>query len=171
MTVGNAMNLPIQPQQLLKHLQTDITACEQLLALLEQERKALGERDMETIEGLLQQKAEKLSILEASAQVRTDWSKNYLSANSKDQQALKQAWQKILEQLDHPQLQQLWERLKELQLACKTANEVNGKILARNQKTFSRLLEIVRGQTATPKLYSAAGKSTASHISHKVGEA
>ncbi|SMF36142.1 flagella synthesis protein FlgN [Alteromonadaceae bacterium Bs31] len=165
------MNIPIQAQELVTHLQADIAACESLLELLEQERSALGERDTETIEALLEQKAEQLSILEASAQTRTRWSKQYLSADAVDQEPLKRAWQSLLDQAEHPQLVQLWEHLKELQQACKAANEVNGKILARNQKTFGRLLEIVRGQTATPKLYSAAGKSTASHISQKVGEA
>ncbi|WP_083608015.1 flagella synthesis protein FlgN [Teredinibacter haidensis] len=165
------MTMQISPPELIQQLQQDIAACEQLLSLLEQEREALGARDMEKLDTIIEQKAVQLSALEASAQARTLWAREHLQLNPADENAMRTAWQEMLDSANIPQLSKAWSRLKELQLACKDANEVNGKILSRNQKTFGRLLDIVRGQTATPNLYSAAGKSTSNHISHKVGEA
>ncbi|WP_185231314.1 flagella synthesis protein FlgN [Teredinibacter franksiae] len=165
------MSGQISPQQLTQQLQSDILACETLLGLLEKEKTALSSRDVDAMDGIIEQKAEQLTSLEASAQQRSQWSRDYLGQSGSDLEALKQAWANMLTSTGTPQLVEQWQKLKDLQIACKQANEVNGKILARNQKTFGRLLEIVRGQTAAPNLYSAAGKSTSGHISQKVGEA
>jgi len=164
------MNTP-NAAALTQHLQQDIQACETLLQLLEQERTALSERDLESMEAIIEKKATCLSLLEQSAKNRTAWSQQFVTSDAQDQQAVSEAWQTLLQQTNQQQLVDQWQQLKTLQSACKKANEVNGKILARNQKTFGRLLEIVRGQTASPSLYSTAGKATSSHISHKIGEA
>lgn len=159
------------PQRILSQLDTDISACELLLTLLEQEREALANRDIDALDTIIEGKATQLKQLEASAQNRTAWARQYLGNNANGLDEIKKAWQNLVEDAAIPQLKERWESLKTLQNSCKEKNEANGKILARNQKTFNRLLDIVRGQTATPNLYSAAGKSTSGHISHKVGEA
>jgi Flagellar biosynthesis/type III secretory pathway chaperone len=155
----------------MQQIQGDIAACTTLLDLLERERVALGKRDMDTLDELIEQKAAQLKWLEKSSQTRTQWAREQLRLDPADQDTMKAAWQTMLENSPTPELSKSWETLKTLQDACKQANEVNGKILARNQKTFGRLIEIVRGQTATPNLYSTAGKSTGNQISHKLGEA
>lgn len=159
------------PQRVLSQLETDISACESLITLLEQEREALSNRDMDALDTIIEGKAAQLKQLETSAQSRTAWARQYLGNDTGGLEEIKNAWQNLLEDAAIPQLKERWETLKELQTTCKEKNEANGKILARNQKTFKRLLDIIRGQTATPDLYSAAGKSTSGHISHKVGEA
>lgn len=159
----------LDPKRLLQQINNDITACETLLLLLQQERDALNNRDIDALDQIIEQKTVQLTHLENSAQQRTEWAR--ANSDSVDLQEIQHAWLAILEQANIPIIQEQWGKLKELQQQCKAANEVNGKILARNQKTFNRLMEIVRGQTASPNLYSAAGKSTSQHISRKMGEA
>lgn len=165
------MTIPTSVAQLTQQLKQDTHACESLLDLLNQEKEALANRDMDRLDQLIAAKTEQLELLENSARQRTEWARQYLGAGNADVKQVQEAWQSMLETANVPEITATWERLKELQQSCKAANEVNGKILARNHKTFERLLGIVRGQTTTPNLYSASGKSTASHISHKVGEA
>jgi len=165
------MTFSLSPQQLFAQLQNDVSTCEKLLDLLGQEQEALAERNIEVLDTIIEHKTQQLEVLEKSAQLRTDWTRQSLGGATIDDSMIKERWQAIISSSEAPQISEQWEKLKVLQAKCKAANEVNGKILARNQKTFSRLLDIVRGQHSTPNLYSASGKSTGGHISHKVGEA
>ena len=54
---------------------------------------------------------------------------------------------------------------------CQHKNEVNGKILIRQQQVYARLLELLRGQTTAPNLYTASGAPTSTQGSFKVDEA
>ncbi|TVZ38528.1 flagella synthesis protein FlgN [Alteromonadaceae bacterium 2753L.S.0a.02] len=160
----------INPQQLQAQLQSDIAACETLLDLLAAEREALTNREFETLDAIIEQKTEKLTVLEQSAILRSQWLQNFAQKQALSISEQKNLWETVMKDTT-PNLKPTWEKLKTLQHKCKEENEINGKILAKNQKTFSRLLDIVRGQTAAPNLYSANGKSTTSGYSHKVGEA
>jgi len=159
----------LDPRQLLQQINNDVIACEALLELLEKEREALASRDVDSLESIIDQKAVQLAHLENSAKQRTEIARK--NSGSNDIKDIQQSWLQLLDKINLPTLKEQWETLKDLQKQCKNANEVNGKILSRNQKTFNRLMEIVRGQTAAPSLYSAAGKSTGQHMSRKMGEA
>lgn len=148
-------------QQILR----DTQSCEALLNLLNEERTALHDRNMDELERILMEKGSHLEALENSANERSKMAQSYSSGNDQ------QSWRDLIKQLDDEQLNDNWLKLKELLRLCKLENEVNGKLLSRNHQIYSRLLDIVRGQTKAPSLYNAHGSSSSSGSSNIVGEA
>jgi flagella synthesis protein FlgN len=137
---------------LLQHIGQDISACRNLLQLLEQERDALKARDLTALEDVIQNKSANLQHLEQSAKQRSIWL--------------------ALLRTCKPQVEQTWGELKDLLRECQEQNEINGKLLARNQQVFSRLLSIVRGQDDdSGPLYTAKGGRGAGSGLQKLGEA
>ena len=148
------MTQPLSLNAVQKLISGDINACKALLALLEKEQAQLKERDIEALSQIIEEKAPLLSQLEQSAEVRSAW------ARSQNVQDVAQAWQSLLTQLDSEKLTEDWRRLKVLLQQCKEKNEVNGKMLIRNQKVFARLLDILRGQNTANDLYNATGAAS-----------
>lgn len=149
-------------EQLIAH---DIAACQNLLALLEQEQEALKNRDAEKLGEIVEGKLSPLKTLEESAKKRTQWTQ------AASLQEASKSWDKMLDDLKNSKLKENWTLLKTLTEECRVKNEINGKILVRNQQVYGRLVDLVRGQTAAPNLYNAVGESTNRHYSNKVGEA
>lgn len=143
----------------------DTTACQALLQLMQAEREALQKRDADTLGNIIEQKAHFLEQLERSAVIRTQWAQQVQAADADS------AWHQILHSLRQPELQQQWDALKALMVDCRQQNETNGKLLARSQHTFGRLLNIMRGQSEAPALYTAKGGRTGGNSSHNFGEA
>lgn len=160
----------LNAKQVHSQLSSDIVSCETLLQLLQEERQALAERDLAALDTIIEKKTAALIDLETSAKVRASWVKTFVDNHNLQVHDAKSIWDALIEETA-PAMLQTWQKLKELQQKCKQENEVNGKIIARNQKTFARLLEIMRGQTAAPNLYSSSGKSTGGGLSNIVGEA
>lgn len=153
-------------------LDQDLKVCESLLTFLDDEKKALKEKDIETLEGILEKKAQCLSHLEKSADIRTKWIFAYQAQiEGETDNTMGESWEALIETLREPNLSTKWERLKNLIVACKTQNEVNGKVISRNQQTFGRLLNIVRGQTQSTSLYTAGGSKQDSQLKQQIGEA
>jgi len=151
----------------LKHqLHTDTNSCQALLKLLSDEREALSARDHDQLDQIIQAKALHLQHLENSANTRTQWA----LALKQGQKDPTEAWSQIM--LDQPEeVATLWLQLKELLKTCRRENEVNGKILARNEKVFSRLVSILRGQQQAQSLYNSRGGNQAQGSGHHLGEA
>ncbi len=143
----------------------DIDACNILLDLLEKEQSALSDKDADLLAEIIEQKTQPLSQLEASAKQRIHWS---IEAEG---ETPSEKWQAMLRDLSHEKIKENWETLKKLTQDCRERNEVNGKILARQQQVYGRLLELLRGQTQAPNLYNAAGSTTGSNRSFKLNEA
>ncbi|PCK08120.1 MAG: flagellar biosynthesis protein FlgN [Alteromonadaceae bacterium] len=148
-----------------RQISTDIDACNTLLELLSNEQEALKNRDPEALSQVIEAKISPLTHLEQSARQRADWTR------SSEAGADSETWQKILDDVNSEKLQQDWLTLKELLKSCRHRNEVNGKLLIKNQQIFGRLLNIMRGQSTAPSLYSAKGSATAAGTSFKMGEA
>lgn len=148
-----------------QQIHADIASCEALLSLFLKERDTLKARDAEQLDIIIQEKTTLLSQLENSAKLRTQWSRAHAAGT------LEQSWEGMIDELRDTDLKQKWERLKTLFAECKKENEVNGRLLARNQQVFGRLLEIVRGQTQAPSLYSAKGAASGYSGSNRFGEA
>lgn len=146
-------------------LQGDIAACEALLQLMQDERAALQARDSEALGQIIEDKASHLIKLEQSALTRAEWARNLKSDSPEN------AWGELLENLQQPELAQQWQQLKQLMDECRVQNEVNGKLLARSQHTFGRLLNIMRGQSDAPALYNQKGSRAQGGSSHNFGEA
>ena len=159
------MSAPTSIKQIEALIEQDTIACQALLDLLNQERDALKERDIDALEQIVGKKADCLTHLEKSASVRMAWSQSYADNNPEV------AWDTLLTRFNSDGLKTAWQKLKSLFSECQTANEVNGKILARNQQTFSRILTLMRGQSDAPKLYTSSGNASNSGGSNIVGEA
>jgi len=141
----------IHPQQLNSIIQEDIEASGALLKLLEAEQQALKKRLHRDLENLLREKNTLIHTLDANAEKR--------------QQILAQAtmtgtaesWQKLLVLINNQKLIDDWETVKTNIDQCQHFNGINGKMIARGQQTVRRLLNILRGQTAVPGLYTQSG--------------
>lgn len=159
------MSLPFSYQDISEQINHDIHTCTTLLSLLKQEREALKSRNVDTLEALLTQKADALLSLDNSAKKRTQWAQkaNITPSNH--------GWKQLLSALNKPDIVVNWAQLKSLTLECKKSNEINGKLLSRNKKTLSRLLDVMRGKSENTTLYNAYGSSSANNSSIKVGEA
>ncbi len=158
--------LPFNSEELQKHIDQDVSLCTQLLQLLQSEQDALKNREVEKVESLLEQKVPILEALELSAKQRQSWAS--VSQGEENNEAL---WTSLLSSLGNTSVKTQWEKLKGLYVDVRAQNEVNGKLLSRHQGTLQRLLDIMRGKTASPSLYGASGYSSAASQSNKVGEA
>ncbi len=159
------MSQPISAKIIERHISGDIQACNTLLTLLEQEQEALASRDPDILAAVVEQKIAPLTHLENSAKQRGQW------AMIGDNEKASDSWNTMLAELAQDKIKEDWETLKELTQKCKQMNEVNGKILGRQQQVYGRLIELLRGQTQAPTLYTSLGTATAGHSSFKVDEA
>ncbi len=159
------MDMQLTVETIMAQIETDTKACKALITLFDTEREALKERDLDALDKILEHKSAYLAMLEKSAKTRFSWAKNFAQDPSSD------TWETLLTQLKQPMLIQSWMELKTLFTTCKQQNEINGRLIARNQQVFSRLVEIVRGQTQAPTLYGSSGAASGYTGSHSVGEA
>ncbi|WP_053981362.1 flagella synthesis protein FlgN [Marinagarivorans algicola] len=153
----NASN-PLNAERLLKSINRDINACNQLISLLEHEHTALLARDTDSLERIINEKSALLSQLNQSAIIRTQWINHYKNSAQDSQEAMINSFSELASEAG---LQVQWEHLQSLFQQCKAANDINGKTMARSQVTNERLLNILRGQHNTSHLYD--GKGTKGH--------
>ncbi|MFL0799131.1 MAG: flagellar protein FlgN [Agarilytica sp.] len=159
------MNQPITADTIQTQISGDIHACNTLLELLDKEQDALQSRDAESLAEIIDQKLQPLTHLEESAKQRASW------ANISEPEKFSEKWNAMLSKLATGTIKDDWETLKKLTKECQYKNEVNGKILGRQQQVYGRLLELMRGQTKAPTLYTASGTATSNQSSFKVDEA
>ncbi len=145
---------PLNTERLLKSIERDISACNQLISLLEHEHTALIARDTETLESIINDKSTLLSQLNQSAMTRTQWVNHYKNSTQNSQDAMIHSFTELANETG---LQEQWQHLQSLFKQCKAANDINGKTMARSQVTNERLLNILRGQHNTPHLYDGKG--------------
>lgn len=159
------MNKAISATHIHQNILQDTQSCEALLKLLNEERDALRDRNMDELERILTAKSSHLESLEHSSAERSRLAHSF--SGGSDQQN----WRSLIDELGDEKLNESWLKLKDLLRLCKLENEVNGKLLSRNHQIYARLLELVRGQTQSPSLYNARGSSSTGASSKVVGEA
>lgn len=138
---------------LLQLFSDDIDTSQQLLALIQDEFKALGERDLPQLEQLLSRKLPLLSLLEQHGRQRSELLQSlHLSA---DQQGLERlaAGSRHADEL-LARSAQLSAQLEQ----CRAANLLNGRIIRSNQSATNSVLGILRG-AETPNLYDSRGST------------
>ena len=150
-------------------LNRDIGFAKKLLELLEQEHKALNSRSSEQLHQLLTEKQGLMAQFEQSATQRSRWVGFLMERTGL---STEECWEKLLTELDSSSLPQLWQEFQKLINECKQHNEINGKMIARGQKTLKQLLTIMRGQSVeAPELYNASGSTQSQNLSHTVVKA
>lgn len=132
-------------------LQQDIAQSEQLLALLQSERKALEAREYSDLDNLLAQKKTCIELLEANATRRQRWlAQHGLSDDFAALSAVKQ---------QAPEVAARWKTAATTWKECQSANQINDQICRRTRVVVERVLDILRGQTANSATYDAKGYS------------
>jgi len=153
------------PDQVKFNIETDIHACQELLKLMESERVALKERDVDSLQNIIDDKSTNLMKLESNARQRSQW-----AALSQQTGPMEKSWVNIIESTN-PTMLPRWQELKENLQLCRNQNEINGKLLSRNQQIFTRLLNVVRGQSDAPNLYNQSGARMNGGQNQSIGEA
>jgi flagellar biosynthesis protein FlgN len=151
-----------------QQIDQDIQSCQTLLQLLRHERTLLKDRDFDTLDKLMDEKTHWLARLEQSGQQRQAWIRATPWASSPDPAA---AWNAWLQEIQQPNLSEKWQALKELLDACKSENDVNGKVIARGRQTYQRLVGILRGQDQQTLLYTGKGTSGNGYQAGPLGKA
>lgn len=159
------MTLPFTSSDIKKHVDHDLSVCAALLSIMEQEQEALKTRDADKVDSLVEQKIPLLERLENSSKLRQTW------ANNANTPSTEEGWAALITELGDGDIKQNWATLKEQYRKIRTQNEINGKLLSKHQGTVKRMLDILRGNTATPNLYNASGYSSNGAQSNKFGEA
>lgn len=147
-------------------LTQDANAVMQLKALLLKERELLEQRQLEGMQEIVSLKDHLLGNLSYSAKQREQLLRSAGLATDL------QGWQTFLQR--DPTTQQLtaeWHALTTEFIDCQSANEINGKMINRSKQTLSHLLNLIRGQVATPSLYTQKGSTTNYSSSHTVAKA
>ncbi len=156
----------VSAQAVRQLIEQDIQTAKQLSSLLQKEHDCLQQRDSRELNLIVVDKQHCMSKLERSAQQRGGWI-NFLSERTGMPPS--DCWQRLLQELKDPELVTLWSSFQEALEDCKQHNNVNGKIIARGQKTLKQLLGILRGQSVEPaKLYNASGSAHSHGASHTI---
>jgi flagella synthesis protein FlgN len=158
------MPLPFTAEQLMESLSRDLSICNELLRILAEEQKALQEKDTDVLERVVTDKIPLLEALEQSAGQRQQWAQ---AAGAMDSEG----WQALIESLNNRAISDAWQQLSERYAQTRKQNEINGKLLSRHQQTVGKILDVMRGKTAAPTLYTGSGASSTSAQSQKLGEA
>lgn len=142
--------------ELLNLIETDIDTCRQLLETLDLEFAALGERQIEQLQLLLQSKQPLLESLAHNANRRTNILREHGHAASTEGFAAFTANSALA-----PRLTEQHQQLASLMEACQTANIRNGRLIRTNQVGVNSALNILRGNDG-PALYDRSGSTTSS---------
>jgi flagella synthesis protein FlgN len=138
--------------QLEQTLLGDTPLTEQLLALLQQERSMLEQRQYDGYQQLINDKQQLLVQLEQHA---TERQQLLLVAGFEDEAS-------ALTTLDKqaPIIANAWRKLSEQWLQCKQLNEINERIAKRTRLVVGQMLDILRGQNNQTKLYTRQGDAS-----------
>ena len=138
-------------------LMQEIDCAQRLMALLDEERQALGGRDAQALEQVTEAKR----ALLAETEQRVAAHEGFLSARRLP--AGRAGTERFLSGLPKDAAERsLWQRLQELAAACREANEVNGRVVALSRIRVQRTLELLHGQPDAGKTYGKAGQSQSS---------
>ncbi len=146
-----------------RNIQVSTQCCENLLVMLKQEQVFLKTRDFDELDNLIAKKSELLKQLEQCALQREQWIKT--NAPTEEITTAFTQWAK------KNNLAEAWHAHQELFKACQYANEVNGKLMLRNQATHKQLLDILRGNQGSGALYTDKGTKNSSSNRNTLGEA
>jgi flagella synthesis protein FlgN len=138
--------------QLRNMMAQDANAIATLKQLLLRERELLETRNQDELAVIVEQKSQVVDLLNQHAQIRQTLLRNLgLAANA-------EGWDLFLQRntLTLP-LRDDWKQIIQDFSECQALNDINGKMIARSRQTLDHLLNLLRGQVATPSLYTAMG--------------
>jgi len=158
--------MSLNTQFLRDMLAQDADAVKQLKVLLLKERELLEQRKLEGMQEILSVKDQLLDNLSFTAKQREQLLRN---AGLPTDLA---GWNIFLSR-DTLTLALIpeWQTLTNEFIECRTANDINGKMINRSKQTLSHLLNLLRGQVVAPSLYTQKGSTTNHSGSHTIVKA
>ncbi len=145
----------MQPAQLIQQLTDDLALAERLLEISEAEREALSARELTQLEQLLHDKQPLIDELIAHGADRA----RLLQARGLP--ASRDGLLALVEgSTEADAVLALADRLAECLEACRSANEVNGRLIRANQAAVGSALGVLRGGGETADLYDNRGAKT-----------
>jgi flagella synthesis protein FlgN len=109
---------------------------------------------------LLEEKNRLLSELDRSSQQRASILKASNFPTTKD------AWEQLLVDMTDSETQAEWTWRQEELKACHVMNQVNGKLISRSRNTLGHLVNLLKGQVASPELYNQSGVKRSNSQTH-----
>jgi flagella synthesis protein FlgN len=146
----------------LKHLlKQDISELNNLNRTLESEKETLKSRDSEQIKAIALSKQQIIQSLESRAKLKAKLiAKSGLGIRPGEVET-------TLKTLNDEELMTLWKSSRDMLNTCKDKNHINGSIITRTLSRTNKLMNIVRGQNNTQKLYGQKGKES-SYSGHQI---
>ena len=133
---------------LLSLIESDLKNAEALREILERVKTALSDREIESLQALLESQQPILASMHQNAKQRTDILRKMGLQDNAEQ------WQKVLEKFD---LLDAWKPLRKTLKRCDDLNQINQRVISRNRHSIGRLIDIVRGEYGQPTLYNSDG--------------
>lgn len=135
-------------------LRNEIVAAAALLEILQQEQRALAQRDAAALDRIIPEKQRQVAGLETLAQSRTSALRaagvtgdiNAVAARLRSDERLSRPWRELLALLDQ----------------CRRLNQINGGMVEANRRYIERALAVLSGQTAADsETYGPSGAARA----------
>lgn len=137
----------------------------QFLALLEQERHAIIDKQFDELSLIIKEKNALILKLQTAAETRN----HCLNQAGKSKVS---TWSEFISSLNVPKLIDQWAEIKSTLTACHKDNTINGQLISRSHQVCTQLLLLIRGNTSkTPAVYTARGNTTNNHYSQSVAKA
>lgn len=160
------MTKPQQTDALLRLLAALQQALGRLLALLEQEQLALRDKNIDSMEKIAADKEAISAEVEQLEQQRQQLCEQFKIAP--DHGGLTQFLHGI-PALVARRVQERWQAISEIGAACLEQNQVNGIVVAHQQRHTQDALAILRGAVTSSELYSAKGARSMHGSQHSLG--
>lgn len=157
--------LPLLCKQLKQLLEKDLADLQQLDQTLQEESKALSERDAQNISAFAELKSNLVDQIRQRAKAKAR-----LLATSGAEIHPGQVRQGI-DQFNDPDLCRLWDESLDRLQHCKEQNLVNGLVIQRSKQRTEHLMDLVRGKPKKQNLYGQRGSSESLTSSNRIAEA
>ena len=164
----SANSLEQSAESFLQLIYDELAAWYELKDTLVEELNILIKKDVYVLSKLTNKKEQQCSALESKGLEREKFLKDLSFTNNKE------GINTFLLSLpidNQEEIRPVWEQLQTIAMECKTANEVNGQLIDRSQKTTHWLLNLFRGKHLTPKLYGADGSTSEQGEKLKIAQA
>jgi len=162
------------PETLLDILDNHYTQLEEMLAILKKEEQALRERDIETFENAVEQKQQQLQKLEELEKHILPFAGEKVAGDA-GQGSAAEHMATFIDSMPESSIREKvrtqWTRFQALTRQCNEQNEINNRVLIASRVSLQQALDILRGESSTPNLYGASGRSSESGQRQTIGVA
>ena len=151
--------------QIMSLIQAELKDARELLEQLKRESAALSQRKLDLLADIVERKNQLLVSLEqAGGRRKMLLQQHNLPTNDV-------GWRNLLARGKDESIGDHWHKLERLIKDCKAANETNGKLLNRSQRSLTHLAQLLRGQTPGENLYNARGTYSNPRAAHTYAQA